>query len=174
MMGSLAFSSTSKQRIAELVARYPRKQAALIPTLYVAQDQFGHLSDAVMQLVADELELPLASVFATAMFYTMLRKKPVGTWHLQICANVSCGLRGSDHLVGLVQDVLGIGPGETTADGLFTLEIVQCLAACGYAPALQVNKKDYFNVTPDGLKALIEELRTQRTEKSPETEAAHA
>jgi len=159
MSEPLAFSAASKRRIAELVSRYPRKHAALIPTLYIAQNEFGYLKPEVMELVAAELEIPLASVMATSTFYTMLHKKPVGKYHVQICGNVSCYLRGCDDLIATARQVLGIGLGETTPDGLFTLEEVQCLAACGSAPALQVNKDDHFDVTPQALRALLEQLR---------------
>lgn len=159
MSEPLAFSVASKQKIAELVSRYPRKQAALIPTLYIAQNEFGYLKPEVMELVAAELQVPVATVLATSMFYSMLHKKPVGKYHVQICTNVSCYLRGCDDLVATAKQVLGIGFGETTDDGLFTLEQVQCLAACGSAPALQVNEKDHFDVTPQVLRDLLEQLR---------------
>ncbi len=155
----LAFSNASRQKIQELVGRYPRKQAALIPALYVAQDEFGWLKPEVMELVARELELPIASVLSTAMFYTMLHKQPVGKFSVQICTNVSCYLLGSDQLMETARDVLGIEPGETTPDGLFTLEEVQCLCACDRAPTLQINKDDYFNVTPDKLQQVLEHFR---------------
>lgn len=150
------FSAEAKGRIQEMLTRYPQPRGALIPTLWIAQEEFGWLSEEVMQLVAAELGLPEGWVFTTATFYTMLRKQPVGKYHLQICTNISCYLRGSDELMAVAQDMLGIGPGETTEDGLFTLESVQCLAACGFAPAMVVNKRDFFNVAPDELEALID------------------
>ncbi len=158
---SLQFSAAAKQRIATLVGRYPERRAALIPTLYVAQEEFGWLSRDAMRLVAAELDLPESWVFSTATFYTMLRKSPVGAWHLQICTNVSCYLRGSDTLMQIARETLGIEPGETTADGKFTLQAVECLAACGNAPALQVNKKDHFDVTPEALRELLISLRDE-------------
>lgn len=167
MTESLEFSSESKQRIAEFVRRYPRKQGALIPTLYIAQDQFGWLKPEVMELVARELELPVSTVLSTAMFYTMLHKKPVGRYHVQICTNVSCYLRGCDQILEAAQEVLGIRPGETSADGLFTLEEVQCLCACDRAPVLQVNKDDYFQVTPESMKGLLQRLQTEGIRLGP-------
>ena len=172
MSEPLAFSPASKKRIDDLVRRYPRAQAALIPTLYIAQDEFGWLKPPVMQLVAGTLGVPLTSVLSTAMFYTMLRKKPVGKFHLQICTNVSCYLRGSDALVATAQEVLGVHPGETTADGLFTLDEVQCLCDCGHAPALQINRDDHRDVTPDGLRTLLEDLRARSSRTTLEQRAA--
>lgn len=157
----LQLSNAARQKIQELVSRYPRKQAALIPALFVAQDEFGWLKPDVMALVAHELELPLATVLSTAMFYTMLHKKPVGRYHVQICVNVACYLSGSDAVLEAARNVLGIEPGETTTDGLFTLEEVQCLCACDRAPVLQVNKTDYFNVTPESMRAELAKLQTE-------------
>jgi NADH-quinone oxidoreductase subunit E len=162
----LTFSPASKLKIQDLVSRYPRKQAALIPTLYIAQDEFGWLQPEVMELVARELELPIATVLSTAMFYTMLHKQPVGKYNVQICTNVSCYLLGSDQLMETARDVLGIEPGETTADGQFTLQEVQCLCACDRAPTLQINKQDYFNVTPDKLQQVLEHFRATAGQKS--------
>jgi NADH-quinone oxidoreductase subunit E len=167
MSEPIAFSVATNAKIAELVGRYPRKQGALIPTLYLAQDEFGWLKPDVMQLVADTLELPLASVLATAMFYTMLHKKPVGRFQVQVCTNVSCYLLGSDDLMAVASEVLGIAPGETTADGLFTLESVQCLCACDRAPALQINKEDKFNLTPVKFRDMLEQLKNEGVRLGP-------
>ncbi len=161
------FSPAARLKIAELLTRYPRKQGALIPVLWLAQDEFGWLSPAVLQMVADHLELALASVLATAMFYTMLYKKPHGRFHVQICTNVSCYLRGSDDLVTTAREALGLEPGETSADGLFTLEEVQCLCACERAPCLQVNQDDYFRMTPDSLRQLLAKLQTEGARLGP-------
>lgn len=155
---ALAFSPASKARIADLVTRYPRKHGALIPVLWLAQEEFGWLKPEVLDLVAAELSLTNAQVLATAMFYTMLYKKPHGRFHVQICTNVSCYLRGADDLVAAASDALGIRPGETTPDGQFTLEQVQCLCACERAPTLQINKTDYFNVTPEKLREVLADL----------------
>ncbi len=167
MSEPIAFSAATEAKIAELLGRYPRKQGALIPTLYLAQDEFGWLKPEVLQLVADRLELTLSAVLATAMFYTMLHKKPVGRFHVQICTNISCYLLGSDALMEIAQQALGIAPGESTPDGVFTLESVQCLCACDRAPTLQINKEDHFKVTPSELKALLETLKTEGVKLGP-------
>jgi NADH-quinone oxidoreductase E subunit len=154
-----AFSSESKARIKGLMARYPQRRAALIPVLWLAQREFGWLSREVMQLVAAEMELPESWVFSTASFYTMLHKKPVGKYHIQVCTNISCYLRGSDDLMQTARDMLGIDHRETTEDGLFTLESVQCLAACGFAPVMQINKEDHFSVDKAMMCKRIESLQ---------------
>lgn len=154
----LAFSSEAEQRIDALVARYPERQAALIPVLWLAQREFGYLSTEVMQLIAGRLDLPEAKVIHTATFYSMFHKRPVGRYHLQLCKTLSCYLRHSDSLVERIADKLGIGPGETTPDKLFTLELVECLAACGTAPVVQVNEDYYESLTPDKLDKLLDEL----------------
>ncbi len=156
---TLAFSPAAEQRIDDLVKRYPDRQGALIPVLYVAQREFGYLTSEALALVARRLDLPETKVLTTATFYTMLRKRPVGRYHLQICHNVACYLRGSDELVAVAKKKLGIGMGETTPDKLFTLEGVECLAACGTAPALQVNEDYHEDMTPEQLERLIDELR---------------
>jgi len=156
----VAFSEAAKQRIAELVGRYPERRAALIPVLWIAQGEFGWISHDVMALVAKTLDIPEAWVYSTATFYTMFHKRPIGKHHIQVCTNIACYLRGADELMDVVKDELGIGHGETTDDGEFTLESVQCLAACGFAPAMQLGKTDFFNMKPDELRTRIRELRS--------------
>jgi NADH-quinone oxidoreductase subunit E len=133
--------------------------------LQIAQKEFGYLSDEVMKLVAQRLELPESAVLNTATFYTMLYKEPKGKYHIQVCTNVSCYLNGSDMIVDAVSKKLGIKMGETTDDGMFTLEGVQCLAACGNAPAMQINEDYYENLTPEKVIAVIEELQKKGGER---------
>lgn len=160
MSAPLAFSSASKAKIAELLGRYRDRRAALIPALWVAQREFGWVSTEAMQLVAAELDIPEAWVYSTATFYTMFHKRPIGRTHIQICTNIACYLRGADDLMDVVKEELGIGHGQTTDDGRFTCESVQCLAACGYGPALQINEDDHFNVTPAQMRELVAGLKT--------------
>ncbi len=155
----LAFSPQAKDHIRELLGRYRDRRAALIPALWVAQREFGWVSREAMQLVAAELDIPEAWVYSTATFYTMFNKRPIGKNHIQVCTNIACYLRGADDLMDVVKQELGIGHGETTEDGQFHCESVQCLAACGYAPAMQIGQEDHFNVTPDQLRTLIREIR---------------
>ncbi len=154
----LAFSPEADREISEIIDRYPDRAAALIPVLFVAQDEFAYLSKEVLELVARRLELPTVTVLYTATFYTMLRKEPVGQHHVQICRTLSCYLRGADQLAALAQRKLGIRVGETTGDGKFTLEGVECLAACGTAPVVRVNDVYHESMTPESFEALLDRL----------------
>ena len=128
-----------KSEIDSILSRYPVKRSALIPMLYLAQQDEGYVSEAAMKEIAGLLRLTPPQVYETATFYTMLNLKPVGKFHLQVCKSLMCALAGSDTVIAWVKTKLGIGPGETTADGLFTLSTVECLAACGTAPMMQIN-----------------------------------
>jgi len=161
---SLEFSVETRNRIRDILSRYPTRDAALIPVLYLAQDEFGSLTGEVMELVGRHLEMPVTKVLNTATFYTMLRKQPVGRYHVEVCHNVSCYLRGSDGLLETLTRLLGIQPGETTEDGLFTLDTVECMAACGNGPALQVNGDFHEHMTPEKLHQLIATLREEGEE----------
>jgi NADH-quinone oxidoreductase E subunit len=158
---SFAFSEESEAGFQALLKRYPKEQrmAALIPTLYLVQDQEGHLSLDSMRYVAERLEVPPSQVLNTATFYTLLRKEPVGRFHLQVCTNVSCYLRGSDELLDVIRDKCGISPGEVSDDRVFSCEEVQCLAACECAPAMQVNWDYHEGLTPESLAELVDKLR---------------
>lgn len=158
---ALSFSTENERRIAEFLRRYPDPRAALLPVLHVAQEQFGYLSYEVMELVAQRLGIPPVEVLSTATFYTMYHKRPVGKYHIEVCANVSCYLRGSDSLLAAIEQELGIRAGETTEDGLFTLSTVECLAACGTAPVLQVNGKLYEMMTPEKARDLVRKLKEE-------------
>jgi len=142
-----------------ILARYPERRAALLPTLWLAQREFGWLSLPVLEYVTELMELPLAWVTATASFYTMYWKQPPGRWHLQVCRNLPCALRGADDVRAALEQQLGIRPGEKTPDGRFSLEEVECLASCDTAPVLQVNNTEYHeNLTVERTLALIERL----------------
>ncbi|PIE65504.1 MAG: NAD(P)H-dependent oxidoreductase subunit E [Deltaproteobacteria bacterium] len=154
----LAFGATAGAEIDRILERYPTRQAALIPTLWVAQREFGYLTHEAMELVAARLELPPAKVISTATFYTMFNKRPVGRYHLQVCKNISCYLRNSDSVIEVIERKLGIRPGETTPDKLFTLSEVECLAACGRGPVVQVNEDYHEWQTPESVAALLDQL----------------
>ncbi|MGH7860491.1 MAG: complex I 24 kDa subunit family protein, partial [Candidatus Binatia bacterium] len=133
-------------------------RAAIMPVLWLAQKEFGVLSNEVQDYVARLLGFPLAWISGVASFYTMYYKKPVGRYHLQVCTNVSCMLRGSDEIVRCLEERLGIGLGQTTTDGKFTLEEVECLASCGTAPMIQVNEDYHENLDPQRTLELIDRL----------------
>lgn len=158
---ALAFSPEAITEVDDIVSRYPEPQAALIPVLWVAQREFGYLTTAAMELVADRLGLPAAKVINTATFYTMFHKKPVGRYHLQVCRTLSCYLRNSDALEACIHKKLGIGNGQTTPDKMFSMEEVECLAYCGTAPVVQVNRDVVENLTADKLERLLDDLASK-------------
>lgn len=159
------FTAETKARLDELVSRYPNKKAALIPSLWVAQELYGGwLPEEAMQGVADHLELPAAEVAGVATFYTMFNKEPVGRHRIEICHNVSCMVLGAEELIHHCEQRLGIPAGETTPDGEFTLERVECLGACSNAPAVQIGPKYYENVTFAQIDNLIEGLKSAPSE----------
>jgi NADH-quinone oxidoreductase E subunit len=139
------FSPAALDEYRALLARYPERRAALMPALWLAQREFGWLSPPVMEYVADLMGLPLAWVTSVASFYTMYWKEPKGRWHLQLCRNLACALRGAGAIQEAIERRLGIGHGERTPDGRFSLEEVECLASCGTAPALQINNCEYHD-----------------------------
>jgi NADH-quinone oxidoreductase E subunit len=161
---ALSFNPQSEAKIQKILNLYPNQMAACLPVLYVAQDQFGHLSPEVQDLVAGRLDLPPSHVHGVATFYTLYNKEPVGTFHVQVCTNVSCMLCSGYDVLGRLEAKLGIKPGETTADGHFTLGEVECLAFCGTAPAVQVNEEIYELMSPDKVEELIDELRAKADE----------
>jgi NADH-quinone oxidoreductase E subunit len=152
-----------QKEIDEILSRYPVKRSALIPLLYLAQQDEGFVSEAAMKEIAGLLRLTPPQVYETATFYTMLNLKRVGKFHLQVCKSLMCALVGSDTVIGWVKTKLGIGPGETTTDGLFTLSAVECLAACGTAPMMQVNEDYYERLTEEKFDRILVDLKKDGT-----------
>lgn len=160
-------SEQSRAAIDTWVAKFPKgkERSALIMALRIAQDEHGHLTDELMQAVADYLELPKAYVFEVATFYTMYRHQAHGTYTIGICDSISCMLCGAKDLIAHTEQLLGIKVGETTKDGMFTLKHVECLAACCGAPAVLVNDNIYHeNVSPAAMDNLISVLRAKASE----------
>ena len=155
------FSDETQKQFEEVLTHYPNKQAAILPTLWLAQQEFGHLSAEVMEHIAGLLDLSPAYVGSVASFYTMFYKKPMGKFHVQVCTNLSCTLRGCDKIVSCLQDKLGIPLGQTTEDNVFSLSEVECLGSCGTAPVVQVNDDYHENLTPEQVVQLIDDLTSQ-------------
>jgi NADH-quinone oxidoreductase subunit E len=149
-----------QKEIDELLSRYPVKRSALIPLLYLAQREKGYITEAAMVEIAAMLKLTPPQVYETATFYTMLNLKQVGKFHIQVCKSLMCALVGSDTLIGWIKAKLGIGPGETTVDGAFTLSTVECLAACGTGPMMQINDDYYERLTEEKLDRILSDLRS--------------
>lgn len=158
---SVEFSPAAKAKFDEIVTRYPIKRAAIMPTLWLAQEEFGWLSHDVLAYVAGLLELSPAFTASVASFYTMYYKQPVGKHHVQVCTNLSCALVGSDRIVDCLRSRLGIEVGQTTADGRFTLSVVECLASCGTAPMMQINDDYWENLTPQRAVEIIARLERE-------------
>jgi len=157
------FSQENLAKVEEIIARYPegRQKSALMPLLHLAQEQWGWLSAETMDYVAGLLKLELIEVYEVATFYTMYNLKPVGKHVFEVCHTGPCMLRGSDDILAYIKEKLGIGVGETTADGLFTLKTAECLGACGYAPMMQMGKYYKEHLTKEKIDRIIEECRTQ-------------
>ncbi|MBX7263058.1 MAG: NAD(P)H-dependent oxidoreductase subunit E [Chitinophagaceae bacterium] len=145
-----------------LVNRYPadKKKSALLPVLHLAQDSFGGwLSTETMDYVAALLEIKPIEVYEVATFYSMYNLKPVGKYMFEVCQTGPCMLRGSDDIIAYINEKLGIKPGETTADGMFTLKTVECLGACGYAPMMQLGKHYKEHLTKQKIDEIIEDCK---------------
>ncbi len=147
-------------KLNELLKRYPHKRSALVPMLLYTQDQFGYVSDQMIEEIARRLELNVLQVTETLVYYSMLRREPAGRFHLQVCTNVSCMLRGGYRILEHCQKRLGIGHKGTTPDRRFSLEEVECIGACTGAPAMQVNYDFYENLTPARVDELLEKLHS--------------
>jgi NADH-quinone oxidoreductase subunit E len=152
---------THKPEIDAILARYADRRSAVLPLLYIAQDQYGHLTSDAIREVAALLDLPPTDVFEVVGFYTLFYDRPVGTWMLQVCDDVPCCYLGAEELVQALKDSLGIAEEQTTPDGMFTLQRVKCLAACDRAPVLQANLDYIYDVTADKAQALITDLRSR-------------
>jgi len=156
---SLEFSPETYKKFEETVARYPRKEAAMLPVLYLAQREFGHLGDEAIEYVARLMEQSPARVYGVVSFYTMYATKPIGRHHIQVCRTLSCALGGAEKITSFLRKTLGIECGETTADGRFTLSQVECLASCGTAPMMQVNDDYYENLTEEKVTEILQKLK---------------
>jgi NADH-quinone oxidoreductase subunit E len=157
-----SFSQTQMAEFNRLVARYPegKQKSALLPVLHLAQESFGGwLSSETMDYVASLLNIEPIEVYEVATFYSMYNLKPVGKYMFEVCQTGPCMLRGSDDIIAYIGQTLGIKPGETTTDGMFTLKTVECLGACGYAPMMQLGKNYREHLTKEKVDAIIEECR---------------
>jgi len=155
---NVVFSAETEERFAATLKKYPNARAALIPVLYLAQEQFGYLSVPVMEYVATRLDLPPSKVLQVATFYTMFHKKPCGKYHIEVCTSVPCCMMGGYRLLRSLEERLGIQAGEVTADRRFSLAEAECLAGCGHAPLMQINSMYYENLTDDQLDAIFDGL----------------
>lgn len=155
------FEGPYRERLDKILSRYPNKRAALLPALNLAQEIRGHVSPEAMAEVARELELSPAYVRGVATFYTMYNKAPVGRYLVQVCTNVCCNVCGADDVMEAFLEATGTEAGETTDDGMFTVIEAECLGACGFPTAVQINERYFENVEPDAVSSILERLRAE-------------
>jgi NADH-quinone oxidoreductase subunit E len=155
----MRFSDQFESRFAEMVTHYPTKRSALVPTLLYAQDEVGFLSDEVIRELAPRLELTELEVRNVISYYSMLITKPRGKYNVQVCTNIACMLRGGGELFEHCEKRLGVGHKGTTPDGVFSLEEVECIGACSWAPAVQVNYDFHENLTAEKMDRVLEEYK---------------
>ena len=154
----IEFSESAKQRYEQILKRYPEKRAAVLPVLTLAQREFGWISPEVAEYIGNLMGYPASDMLSVASFYTMLHKRPVGKYHIEVCRNVSCWLMGTYRCVDEIKRRLNIGLGEVTPDGKFSLALTECLGSCGTAPAMQVGDRYFENLTPEGVAEILEKL----------------
>lgn len=162
------FTPQNLETAKEIISQYPRPKSALIPLLHLAQEQEGWVDDEAMREIARLTGTTPAEVKGTGSFYEMFKFHPVGKYVVNVCTNISCQLLGGEELLAHAQATLGVKPGGTTTDGMFTLEDVECIAACTEAPCLQVNYRYRLRVTEDDFDQLVDDLRNGRADDVPE------
>ena len=157
----MRFSDQFESRFSEMLTHYPTKRSVLVPTLLYAQDEVGYLSDEVVAEIARRLELTELEVRNVISYYSMLTTKPRGKYNVQVCTNIACLLRGGEELLEHCEKKLGIGHKGTTADKLFSLEEVECIGACSWAPAVQVNYDFHENLTLEKMDEVLDEYKNK-------------
>jgi NADH-quinone oxidoreductase E subunit len=155
----IMFSETAIKEIEEIRVKYPNSRAALLPAIYVAQREFGWLSPEAYEAVADLLSVPKATVRGVATFYAMYKQKPMGRHLIQLCTNVSCMILGAEKLADFLKSRFGVEPGGMSPDGRFSLVIMECIGACGTAPAMLVNDDFYENLTEKYIEEILEKYK---------------
>ena len=165
------FSPQLAARFDALVEKYPLKRSALVPMLLYSQDEIGYLSDAVIEEIAERIGITPLDVRNVASYYSMLRFKPAGRYNVQVCTNISCMLRGAYDLYERFQEELGIGHKGVTADGIFSLEEVECIGVCCWAPAIQVNYDFHDDLTNDKVDAVLNSYRAKAASPGEATNA---
>lgn len=164
----MALRDKHGDEIDSILARYLQKRSAVLPLLYIAQDEYGYLTDAAIREVAEIIGMPPTDVFEVVGFYSLFYNKPMGKWVLQVCDDVPCCFTGAEELITALETTLGIkAAGKTTPDGMFTLERVKCVAACNRAPVVQANLDFIYEVTADKANEMLNELRRRAESGEP-------
>jgi NADH-quinone oxidoreductase subunit E len=157
----MEFSAKFESRFAAWLTHYPIKRSVLVPSLLYLQDELGYLTDEAIREMAARLELTELEVRGVISYYSMLTTKPRGRYNVQVCTNICCMLRGAEEVFAAAKRKLGVGHKQTTEDGMFSLEEVECIGACSWGPAMQVNYDFHENLTPEKTEQVIEEYKKQ-------------
>ncbi len=152
-------NEANKQKLEELRKRYPTSQALVLPVLWMVQEQEGHISEDSMKYVATMLHVPFGHILGVVTFYTMFHSKELGKYHIEVCTNVSCMLRGCDKIVNHLQERLGVRFGETSRDKKWTISEVECMGSCGTAPMFAIGDEYYESLTPQKVDEILENLK---------------
>ncbi len=158
----VVLSDAAEKRAREIIPQYPQSRSAIMPLLYIAQDELGYISQEAVEWVAEKLSMPAVQVWEVATFYTMYYKKPVGKYHFQVCRTLPCALRGAKMVSEYLHKKFGLQPGEVSSDGLWSFEEVECLGSCGTAPMCQINDVFFENLTEAKLDTIIERIGKER------------
>jgi NADH-quinone oxidoreductase subunit E len=153
---ALEISKVLERELEQTLKKYPNKDAALLPMLHMLQKEFGYITKEVMELAAERLGVPYSKEKGVATFYTMYNKKPVGKYHVQVCRNISCTLRGAEDVLESIKKHLNMDVGDTNEK--FTLSTVECLGSCGTGPVMQINDDYYEGLTPESVKKILDSL----------------
>lgn len=155
-------SPRAEEKVRTIKDSYPSAKSAVMPALYIAQEELGYITPAAVEWVADRIGMPAIQVWEVATFYTMYYKKPVGRYHVQVCRTLPCALRGAKKVTEFFRDRLGVQPGEVTKDGMWSYQEVECLGSCGTAPMCQINDVFFENLDEDKLKALADRIEREK------------
>lgn len=161
----IEFSEEAMREYQKILSRYPAKRAAVIPVLTLAQREFGWISEEVAEYIGKLMDYPPSDMKSVSTFYTLLRQKRLGKYHLEVCRNVSCWLKDATGCMKEAQRLLGVEAQEITPDGLFSWDFTECLASCGTAVAMQVGDRYFENLTPEKMGEVIEQLRREAAGK---------
>ena len=157
-----SFSKRAQDRLEEIMKQYPEPRSAVMPALYIAQEEAGFVGPEAAAWVAEKLGMPAAHVMEVASFYTMYYKKPVGRYHFQVCRSVACAMGGAKRLTQFLKERFGLAPGEVSPDGMWSYEEVECLGSCGTAPACEINDIYFEELTVEKLEAIIKRIENEK------------
>jgi NADH-quinone oxidoreductase E subunit len=158
----LRLSEAAEKRADEIIPLYPQRRSAIMPLLYIAQDELGYITQQGVEWVARKLAMPPVQVWEVATFYTMYYKKPVGRYHFQVCRTLPCALRGAKMVSEYLHNKFGLNPGEVSGDGMWSYEEVECLGSCGTAPMCQINDTFFENLTEAKLDTIISKIESDK------------